>query len=57
MSATEGTQAHIQEIASLVQQALAESGEGEAQGTDLGSLSTSEINAQIHSTIEEAIKT
>jgi hypothetical protein len=44
------------EIASLVQAALAESGEDASITTDLSTLSTSEINAQIHSTIEEAIK-
>jgi hypothetical protein len=41
----------------LVQAALVESGEDAKNTADLGSLSTSEINAQIHSTIEEAIKT
>jgi len=40
----------------LVQAALVESGEDASNTTDLGSLSTSEINSQIHSTIEEAIK-
>jgi hypothetical protein len=40
----------------LVQAALAESGETTENASDLASLSTSEINAQIHSTIEEAIK-
>jgi hypothetical protein len=40
----------------LVQAALAESGETTENSSDLASLSTSEINAQIHSTIEEAIK-
>jgi len=50
------TQAHIQEIASMVQQALAQSGEGSEASLDAKSLSTSEINSQIHSTIQEAIK-
>jgi hypothetical protein len=50
------TEAHIQEIASLVQAALVESGEDASNTADLGSLSSSEINSQIHSTIEEAIK-
>lgn len=40
----------------MVQAALIESGEDAKNTTDLGSLSTSEINSQIHSTIEEAIK-
>jgi len=40
----------------MVQAALAESGEGAESNTDLEALSNSEINAQIHSTIEEAIK-
>ena len=44
------------EIASLVQAALAESGEDASITTDLSTLSTTEINSQIHSTIEEAIK-
>lgn len=56
MKTTVHTQEHIQEIASLVQAALIESGEDASNATDLGSLSNSEINAQIHSTIEEAIK-
>lgn len=51
-----GTEAHVQEIAQLVQSALQESGEGAGSLSDLASLSTAEINAQIHSTIEEAIK-
>ena len=46
------TQAHIQEIAQLVQSALQQSD----MYSDLAALSTSEINNQIHSTIEEAIK-
>lgn len=40
----------------MVQAALVESGEDASNSADLGSLSTSEINSQIHSTIEEAIK-
>lgn len=40
-----------------MQAALAESGEDASNNTELGSLTTSEINAQIHSTLEEAIKT
>jgi len=51
------TEEHIQEIASIVQAALVESGENTGSNADLSSLSTSEINTQIHSTIEEAIKT
>lgn len=46
------TQAHIQEMASLVQEAFQQSG----VDTHLASMSTAEINSQIHSTIEEAIK-
>lgn len=46
------TQAHIQEMANLVQQALVQSG----VETDLAALSNAQINSQIHSTIEEAIK-
>lgn len=46
------TQAHIQEVATLVQSALQQSG-AEA---GIQSLSTAEINQQIHSTVEEAIK-
>jgi crotonobetainyl-CoA:carnitine CoA-transferase CaiB-like acyl-CoA transferase len=46
------TQAHIQEVSSLLQQAFA----GESSTADLAALSTAEINAQIHQTIEEAIK-
>jgi hypothetical protein len=49
------TQAHIQEIATLVSSALQQSG-AEA-GAGLNTLSTAEINQQIHSTVEEAIKT
>lgn len=56
MKTTVDTEEHIQEIASLVQAALVESGEDASNTADLGSLSTSEINSQIHSTIEEAIK-
>lgn len=40
----------------MVQAALVESGEDATNTADLGSLSNSEINSQIHSTIEEAIK-
>jgi len=46
------TQAHIQEMASIVQEAFQQSG----VETDLASMSTAQINSQIHSTIEEAIK-
>lgn len=41
----------------MVQAALVESGEDASSNVDIGSLSNSEINAQIHSTLEEAIKT
>jgi len=51
-----GTEEHIQEIASLVQAALVESGEDASNTADISALSTSEINSQIHSTLEEAIK-
>jgi hypothetical protein len=40
----------------LVQAALVESGEDARNNADISSLSTAEINTQIHSTIEEAIK-
>lgn len=51
-AATVDTQAHIQEISSLIQSALA----GESASAEVAALSNSEINAQIQSTIEEAIK-
>lgn len=50
------TQSHIQEIADLVSSALTESGEGSEANNALGSMSNTEINAQIHETIKEAIK-
>lgn len=50
------TESHIQEIADLVSSALTESGEGSEANNALGSLSNTEINAQIHETIKEAIK-
>jgi hypothetical protein len=50
------TQAHIQEVASLVQQAMQQAGESVGTQSELATLSESEINSQIHSTIEEAIK-
>jgi isopentenyl phosphate kinase len=56
LKTTVDTQEHIQEIASLVQAALVESGENASSSADISALSTSEINSQIHSTIEEAIK-
>jgi len=40
----------------MVQSALMESGEDAMNNADIGSLSTAEINTQIHSTIQEAIK-
>jgi hypothetical protein len=40
----------------MVQTALMESGEDSMNSAELGSLSNAEINTQIHSTIQEAIK-
>lgn len=50
------TQAHIQEMANLVQSALQQASTENGIQADLAALSTAEINSQIHSTIEQAIK-
>jgi hypothetical protein len=50
------TQAHIQEMTSLVQSALQQASTTAGLESNLAALSNAEINQQIHSTIEEAIK-
>lgn len=50
------TQAHIQEMSSLVQSALQQASASAGLESDIAALSTAEINSQIHSTINEAIK-
>ena len=50
------TQAHIQEMTSLVQQALTQATSEAGVKTDLAALSSAEINSQIHTTLQQAIK-